>query len=73
MELPDIKTLDWIRVGSHDCVVRVIYSDNSQSGLCQAVLKKINLQHMMSVGMVRIGFFLKDLIMADMPPIVALL
>ena len=40
MELPDIKTLDWIRVGSHDCVVRVLYSDNSQSGTCQVVFNK---------------------------------
>ena len=37
---PDIKVLDWIRVGPHDCVVRVIYRDNSQPEICQVVFNK---------------------------------
>lgn len=40
MKHPDIKILDWIRVGGRDCVIQIINSEDSQSGVCQVVFNK---------------------------------
>ena len=39
-EHPKIKPGDWITVGATDCVVSVVYPQNSQSGACLAVFNK---------------------------------
>jgi len=37
---PPIKSGSWITVENHDCVVKQIYEDNSEFGICLVVYKK---------------------------------
>jgi len=37
---PEIKKGDWIRVGATDCVVAIVYQENSMSGVCKAIFNK---------------------------------
>lgn len=41
-EVPKISELDWITVGTHDCVVRHVYPQHhrSYSGVCEVVFNR---------------------------------
>ena len=37
---PDVKPRDWIQVGSHQCVVRLVFPAGGHKGVCQVVYNK---------------------------------
>lgn len=40
MQHANTKVHDCIRVGYRNCIIRIIYSENSHSGICQVVFNK---------------------------------